>query len=62
MFIAGVARVHMAVLAFLSMGLLVSISWFEKAWNDVQSKRGGSAGTDNNVGTGSRSKEQEKTD
>ncbi|KAL3782249.1 hypothetical protein HJC23_000312 [Cyclotella cryptica] len=62
MFIAGVARIHMAVLAFLSVGLLISISWFEKAWNDVQSKRGGSTGADSSIGAGSRRKEQEKTD
>lgn len=55
--IAGVARIHMVVLAFLSIGLLVSISWFEKAWDEVQSKRGGSASSAN---TGN--KEPEKTD
>ena len=38
-----IARIHMFVLAFLSVGLLVSISMFEKAWNDVQSKRGSTA-------------------
>ena len=38
-----IARIHMVVLAFLSIGLLVSISMFEKAWNDVQSKRGSTA-------------------
>ena len=38
-----IARIHMVVLAFLSTGLLVSISMFEKAWNDVQSKRGSTA-------------------
>ncbi|KAL3808884.1 hypothetical protein ACHAXA_005095, partial [Cyclostephanos tholiformis] len=34
--ILDVARVHMVVLAFLSGGLLISISMFEKAWNDMQ--------------------------
>lgn len=58
--IAGVARIHMAVLAFLSVGLLISISWFEKAWNEVQSKRGGSASAGGAVNTGN--KEPEKTD
>ncbi len=43
--IFDVARIHMVVLASLSMGLLVSISNFEKAWNDVQSSRGGTSQT-----------------
>jgi hypothetical protein len=59
--IAGVARIHMAVLAFLSTGLLISISWFEKAWNDVQSKRGGSSQSSVNSAV-SGNKEPEKTD
>jgi len=58
--IAGVARIHMAVLAFLSIGLLTSISWFEKAWNDVQSKRAGSVETEGLVSSGN--KKPEKTD
>lgn len=37
--IFDVARIHMVVLAFLSVGLLVSISMFERAWNDVQRNR-----------------------
>jgi hypothetical protein len=36
--ILDVARIHMVVLAFLSGGLLVSISMFEKAWNDMQGR------------------------
>lgn len=39
--ILDIARIHMVVLALLSIGLLISISWFEKAWNDVQRSRGG---------------------
>jgi hypothetical protein len=58
--IAGVARIHMVVLAFLSVGLLISISWFEKAWNDVQSRRGDSAVVGGVANTGN--KEPEKTD
>ena len=50
----GIARIHMCVLAFLSVGLLVSISWFESAWNDVQRSRGNS--------TVKIDKEAEKTD
>lgn len=50
----GIARIHMCVLAFLSVGLLVSISWFESAWNDVQRSGGNS--------TVKIDKEAEKTD
>jgi hypothetical protein len=50
----------MVVLAFLSVGLLISISWFEKAWNDVQSRRGDSAVVGGVANTGN--KEPEKTD
>lgn len=56
--IAGIARIHMVVLGFLSVGLLISISWFEKAWNDIQSKRGDSVGGVASSGN----KESEKTD
>ena len=43
--ILDIARIHMAVLAFLSVGLLVSISMFERAWNDVQQRNRGNGGT-----------------
>ena len=56
---AGIARIHMAVLAFLAVGLLVSISWFEKAWNDIQSSRGGSQ---NSVSSNGITRSEEKTD
>jgi hypothetical protein len=58
--IADIARIHMVVLAALSIGLLISISWFEKAWNDVQKARGSSS----SAATQSRgdNKEPEKTD
>lgn len=59
--ILDVARIHMAVLAFLSVGLLVSISMFERAWNDVQrGRRGGGGGTIGGQDAGG--KEPEKTD
>mmetsp|Transcript_29012 Transcript_29012/g.61576 ORF Transcript_29012/g.61576 Transcript_29012/m.61576 type:complete len:93 (-) Transcript_29012:248-526(-) len=57
--ILDVARIHMVVLAFLSIGLLMSISHFEKVWNDVQRSRGGV--TQNALGERA-DKEQEKTD
>jgi len=45
-FMAGVARIHMAVLSFLGLGLLVSLQFFEseykKASNKIQAAdRGG---------------------
>jgi hypothetical protein len=58
--IADIARIHMVVLASLSIGLLVSISWFEKAWNEVQSSRGG--GSSGGSVLARNTKEPEKTD
>ncbi|KAG7360144.1 hypothetical protein IV203_035243 [Nitzschia inconspicua] len=39
-FVAGVARVHMAVLSFLSGGLLFSLSMFEREFNKVHGRSG----------------------
>ena len=50
----------MVVLGFLSIGLLISISWFEKAWNEVQSKRGDASAGSSAASSGN--KEPEKTD
>mmetsp|Transcript_4888 Transcript_4888/g.10790 ORF Transcript_4888/g.10790 Transcript_4888/m.10790 type:complete len:98 (-) Transcript_4888:388-681(-) len=62
-FICGIARVHMVVLASLSTGLLISISWFERAWNDVQRRRGGQAKSGNDAAfLAQGNKEPEKTD
>jgi len=41
--IMDVARIHMVVLSFLATGLLISISYFEKLWNDLQGARGNEA-------------------
>lgn len=51
----------MVVLASLSIGLLMSISWFEKAWNDVQRSRGESASS-SSAAVAKAGKEPEKTD
>jgi hypothetical protein len=40
-FLAGIARIHMAILSFLSAGLLFSISMFETEYNKAQQYRGG---------------------
>mmetsp|Transcript_7917 Transcript_7917/g.17179 ORF Transcript_7917/g.17179 Transcript_7917/m.17179 type:complete len:91 (-) Transcript_7917:328-600(-) len=55
--VLDVARIHMVVLAFLSTGLLVSISMFEKAWNDVQRSRSANGSV-----AAKADKEPEKTD
>ena len=60
--IADIARIHMVVLASLSIGLLMSISWFEKAWNDVQRSRGESASSSSSAAVAKAGKEPEKTD
>ena len=57
--IADIARIHMVVLACLSIGLLMSISWFEKAWNDVQRSR---AESSSSAAAAKAGKEPEKTD
>ena len=35
-FVAGVARIHMAILSFLSAGLLVSLAVFESEYKKMQ--------------------------
>jgi uncharacterized protein involved in cysteine biosynthesis len=37
-FVVGVARIHMAILSFLSAGLLFSLHMFETAYNNIKSK------------------------
>jgi hypothetical protein len=44
-FIADVARVHMAILSFLSGGLLFSLSMFEREFNKMHSRSGGPSTT-----------------
>eukprot|EP00549_Striatella_unipunctata_P003500 CAMPEP_0118694876 /NCGR_PEP_ID=MMETSP0800-20121206/12817_1 /TAXON_ID=210618 ORGANISM="Striatella unipunctata, Strain CCMP2910" /NCGR_SAMPLE_ID=MMETSP0800 /ASSEMBLY_ACC=CAM_ASM_000638 /LENGTH=96 /DNA_ID=CAMNT_0006593491 /DNA_START=154 /DNA_END=444 /DNA_ORIENTATION=- len=46
--IAGVAQIHMAILLFLSSGLLYSLTWFEAEFAKVQGAKrsqGGGGGT-----------------
>jgi len=40
-FVAGVARIHMAILSFLSAGLLFSLSMFESEYKKVAANREG---------------------
>lgn len=60
-FMAGIARIHMVVMGFLSIGLLVSISMFQRAWDDVQKSRGKNVGGGVSAVAGA-GKEPEKTD
>ena len=43
-FLAGIARIHMVVLSFLSGGLLFSISMFEREYKKVQRNRAAAGG------------------
>ena len=58
-FLAGIARIHMAVLSFLSGGLLFSISMFEREYKKAERNRG--AGGQARPGGGASNKD-EKTD
>ena len=40
-FASGVARIHMAILGFLSGGLLISLSFFQSEYEKMQRSRGG---------------------
>ena len=42
-FCVGIARIHMAILSFLSAGLLFSISMFEREYKKAQGRGGGNA-------------------
>mmetsp|Transcript_21108 Transcript_21108/g.51924 ORF Transcript_21108/g.51924 Transcript_21108/m.51924 type:complete len:96 (+) Transcript_21108:83-370(+) len=60
-FLADIARIHMAVLSFLSGGLLFSISMFEREYKKAQRNRGGGAGGQAPPSAASSDKD-EKTD
>lgn len=53
-FICGVARIHMAILSFLSGGLLVSLSVFQSEYEKMTNSRqgGGAAGSSGSGGGG----------
>ena len=40
-FISGVARIHMAVLSFLGIGLIFSLSFFESEYKKAQKRNAG---------------------
>ena len=51
-FLAGVARIHMAVLSFLSAGLLFSISMFESEYKKAQQYSSSSQSSSQQAATG----------
>jgi ER protein Pkr1 len=61
-FLAGVARIHMVVLAFLSSGLLFSLSMFEKEFRRAQNRGGQHAPPTVPTQQGNSSSRQAKTD
>jgi hypothetical protein len=64
-FAAGVARIHMAILSFLSAGLLFSLSMFEVEFKKAQEAREGPLDEDENdapAATNGRSSKADKTD
>eukprot|EP00543_Licmophora_paradoxa_P008800 CAMPEP_0202458720 /NCGR_PEP_ID=MMETSP1360-20130828/27440_1 /ASSEMBLY_ACC=CAM_ASM_000848 /TAXON_ID=515479 /ORGANISM="Licmophora paradoxa, Strain CCMP2313" /LENGTH=92 /DNA_ID=CAMNT_0049079397 /DNA_START=44 /DNA_END=322 /DNA_ORIENTATION=+ len=58
-FICGVARIHMAILSFLSSGLLFSLYMFENAYNTVKGRTSSAKSTPSTEGMG---RAGEKTD
>lgn len=60
-FVAGVARIHMAILSFLSAGLLFSLSMFESEYKRAMAQREGEV-VDNSEPTSSANGKAEKTD
>ena len=58
-FVAGVARIHMGILSFLSAGLLFSLSMFEKEFNKVHGQQRTGGG---NTSTTTTTKANNKTD
>ena len=56
-FVANVARIHMVVLGFLSTGLLVSLSMFEREFNKVKNR-----GAPSSSNATSKSSNSNKTD
>lgn len=58
-FLAGIARIHMAILSFLGAGLLFSLSMFESEFKRVQSQSSSSSGnytTTTHQGSGKQNK------
>ena len=55
---AGVARIHMGILAFLSAGLLISLSMFQREWEKMKASRESDGADDSAPRTGG----SEKTD
>lgn len=59
-FVAGVARIHMGILSFLSAGLLFSLSMFEKEFNKVHGQQ--RSGNPSKVSSSTTKANNNKTD
>lgn len=59
-FIAGVARIHMAVLSVLSGGLLISLSFFESEYKKAQRRIHGQQATETTATTTTKSSDGKK--
>lgn len=55
-FLAGVARIHMAILSFLSAGLLLSLSFFESEFKKAQGHSSESTTTTTTASSGKPAK------
>ena len=59
-FVAGVARIHMLIMSFLSAGLLVSLSFFQAEFNRVNGRRQGTDDASGDTAASSSSSESDR--
>eukprot|EP00977_Amphora_coffeiformis_P001540 scaffold296_cov102-Amphora_coffeaeformis.AAC.28 len=60
--IVDFARIHMVILAFLSGGLLISLSFFESEFKKVRASREGGASSSTSTSTTAAKASSNKTD
>jgi hypothetical protein len=61
-FVAGIARIHMGILSFLSAGLLFSLSMFEREFNKVSGRQQQQQGKSTSMSSASTTQTSNKTD
>lgn len=61
-FFCGVARIHMAILSILSIGLILSLNFFESEFEKLQRGRSDQSNSASGSGDTGGSKNSEKTD
>jgi hypothetical protein len=61
-FVAGIARIHMGILSFLSAGLLFSLSMFEREFNKVNGRQQQQQGKSPSMSSASTTQTSNKTD